>query len=149
MWLAEDDLEADAGAPLVIEQPNRIVTKPLSPDNQDDRIKSVLGLTSDDPLPECDAAMLRAYYQHLAAKLSFPFEAKYSFQPRPFESKTYAITVLSLLDPEEFAGEEYGLFCKARRENEQIELPLTEVEVAAGNPNRRLIGDYSHWFLNS
>ena len=89
-----------------------------------------------------------AYYKHLAANLSFPFEAEYSFKPRPFESKTYPITVLGLLDPEAFPGDEYGLFCQARRENESVELPLTEVEVGKANPNRRLLTDYSYWFVN-
>ena len=95
---------------MAIEQPTNIVTKPLSMDDQDDRIRSVLGLTSDDPLSEADDESLLAYYQHLASNLSFPFEAEYSFYPRPFDSETRAITVLGLLDPEAFPGDEYGLF---------------------------------------
>ena len=75
MWLAESDLEPDAGDPVEIEQPLKIVTKPLDMDERDDRIRSVYGLTSDDPLPESDEESLRAYYKFLAAKLSFPFEA--------------------------------------------------------------------------
>ena len=52
MWLAENDLEPGTGDPVPIEQPTRIVTKPLDMDDQDDRIRSVFSLTSDDLLPE-------------------------------------------------------------------------------------------------
>ena len=45
-WLGADDLEDDAGGPLDIEQPQKITTKPLSPKDQDDRIRMVFGLTS-------------------------------------------------------------------------------------------------------
>jgi hypothetical protein len=148
VWLFEEDLELDSGGPVQIEQPTSIVTKPLSMDDQDDRIRSILGLTGDDPLPETDDEWLLAYYEYLTANLSFPFEAKYSFETGPFQSKTYAITILGLLDPDAFPGDEYGLFCQARRDGKRIELPLTEVEVHKGNPNRRLVEDYSYWFVN-
>ncbi len=148
VWMLEEDLEPDRGEPVQIEQPTNIVTKPLSMDDQDDRIRSALGLTSDDPLPEADDESLVAYYKYLAANLSFPFEVKYSFENGPFESKTFAITVLGLLDPDEFSDDMYGLFCQARRDGERIELPLTEVEVGKGKPNRRLVDDYSYWFVN-
>lgn len=148
VWLFEEDLEPDAGEPVEIEQPANIVTKPLSMDDQDDRIRAIFGLTSDDPLPESDDESLAAYYRYLADILSFPFEAKYSFEPAPMQSKTCSITVLGLLDPDEFPGDDYGLFCRARRDAEEIELPLTEVEVGKGKPNRRIIGDYSYWYVN-
>ena len=88
------------------------------------------------------------YYEYLAANSAFPLEAKYSHETGPFQSKTYPITVLKLLDPADFPGDQYGLFCQARRDGERIELPLTEVEVRKGNPNRRLVEDYSYWFVN-
>jgi hypothetical protein len=148
VWMLEEDLESDEGEPVQVEQPTNIVTKPLSMDDQDDRIRSIFDLTTDDSLPETDDESLLAYYEYLAAKLSFPFEAKYSFETGPFESKTFSLTVLGLLDPDDFPGDEYGLFCQARRDKKRIELPLTEVEVAKGNPNRRLVKDYSYWFVN-
>jgi hypothetical protein len=148
MWLAEGDLEPDIGGHVTIEQPNNVVTRPLSMSVQDDRIRAVFELTSDDPLPEASDELLVAYYKYLATNLSFPFEAKYSFETGPFESKTFSITIFDLLDPDDFPGDEYGLFCQARRDSERIELPLTEVEVGKGNPNRRLVHDYSYWFVN-
>ena len=148
VWMLEEDLEPDGGDPVQIEQPTSIVTQPLSMDDQDDRIKAILGLTSDDLLPEADDESLVAYYKYLTTNLSFPFEAKYSFETGPFESKTFSVTVLGLLDPDEFSDDMYGLFCQARRDSERIELPLTEVEVGKGNPNRRIVEDYSYWFVN-
>lgn len=148
VWMFEEDLEPDGGGAVEIEQPTNIVTKPLSMKDQDDRIRAVFGLTSDDPLPDVDDETLLAYHKHLASALSFPFDGKYSFEPRFLETKTYAITILRLVDPEEFRDDEYGVFCEARRENEIIQLPLTEVEVTKRSPNRQLVGDYSYWFGN-
>ena len=148
VWMMEEDLESDGGDPAQIEQPTSVVTQPLSMDDQDDRIKAILGLTSDDPLPEADDESLVAYCKYLTINLSFPFEAKYSFETGPFESKTFSVTVLGLLDPNEFSDDMYGLFCQARRDSERIELPLTDVEVGKSNPQRRLVEDYSYWFVN-
>lgn len=151
MWLEAADLELDAGGSITIEHPSNVVARPLSMDDQDDRIKVVFELTSDDPLPEADDESLLAYHKYLAKELSFPFEAEYSFDTGPFQSKTYAITVLGLLDPDEFPPDEYGLFCRARRDGERIELPLTEVEGSrdkSNRSNRRLVNDYSYWFVN-
>ncbi len=148
MWLAEADLKPDIGGPLTIERPKNVVTKPLSMNDQDDRIRAVFELTSDDPLPEADEKSPAVYYKYLANKLSFPFEAKYSCETGPFQSKTFSITVLGLLDPDDFPGDGYGLFCQARRDRQGVELPLTEVEVRKGNSNRRLVDDYSYWFVN-
>ncbi len=148
VWLFEEDLEADTGEPVEIEQPTNIITQPLSMDDQDDRIRAVFGLTSNDLLPTSDDKSLASYYRFLAANLSFPFEAKYSFEPVPMQSKTCSITVLGLLDPDEFPGDDYGLFCRGRRDGKEIELPLTEVEVGKGKPNRRIVDDYSYWFVN-
>ena len=51
-WLEEDQLEAAANeTPVAMEQPTKIITRPLSMDDHDDRIRMIFGLTSDDPLP--------------------------------------------------------------------------------------------------
>jgi hypothetical protein len=148
MWLVEGDLEPDIGGPITVEPPHIVVTRPLSMNDQDDRIRAVFELTSDDPLPKADHESIVVYYKYLANELTFPFEAKYSFETGPFQSKTFSITVLGLLDPDDFPGLEYGLFCRARRDRQRIELPLTEVEVGKRDPRRRLVVDYSYWFVN-
>ena len=43
----------------------------------------------------------------------------------------------------------YGIFCRAHSSNrERREVPLGEIEGKKGNPNRRLVEDYSYWFWN-
>ena len=44
--LGEEDLEADVGDPVPMEQPTNIVTRPLRTTDQDDRIRAILGLTT-------------------------------------------------------------------------------------------------------
>src|SRR5207249_3676611 len=83
MWLGEDDLEPDEGGPVTIEQPARIRTGPLDMKDQDDRVRAVLGLTSDDPLPEVEQDTLRKYGAYLATHLSFPFDASYTRETGP------------------------------------------------------------------
>ncbi|MGA2259669.1 MAG: hypothetical protein ABSG53_33755 [Thermoguttaceae bacterium] len=76
-WLGEEDLEADLGGPLAIEQATKIVPRPLSAENQGDRVRMVFGLTSDDLLPDVDEDSLETYYDHLVEQMSLPVEARY------------------------------------------------------------------------
>lgn len=149
MWLGEDDLEIDAGGPIKIEQPNGIVTKPLSMDDQDDRIRAVFGLTSDDPLPAVDFDSLLAYHQHLSESLIFSFEADYSRKTGPFQMTTRRLTVIGLGEAEEpWIDDMYGLICRAREGRRRTDVPLCDLEVKKRNPMRRLVADYSYWFTN-
>ena len=68
-WLGECDLELDEGGPVEIEQPTNIVTRPLSMDDQDDRIKAVFGLTRDDPLPDVNFESPLAYHEYPRCEL--------------------------------------------------------------------------------
>jgi hypothetical protein len=148
MWLGEEDLEPDTGEPAVIEQPTNITTGALNLNDQDDRIRAILGLTTDDPLPDVDDQSLRRYHRHLAAHLSFPFEASYSRETGPMQDTTFAVTVVGLLDPDD-CDETYGLLCEARQGRRLLEVPLGEIEVKKkGDANRRLVEDYSYWFWN-
>ncbi|HWG41858.1 MAG TPA: calcium-binding protein [Gemmataceae bacterium] len=146
MWLGEEDIETDTGGPPMIEQPTRIVTRPLNPKDEDDRVRLALGLNGDDPLPEVDENTLLTYHRYLAAHLTFPFEAKWepAYGPSPI------IKITGLSDPEDDPGieEMYGLLCEARAERRLIEVPLAECEAKEGNPNRQLLKDYSYWFWN-
>ena len=73
IWLPEDCLEADTGGTVVLEAPGQLEPRPLRLFEQEDRIRAVLGLTSDDPLPQAGAEQLRRYAGYLRDKLSFPF----------------------------------------------------------------------------
>ena len=58
----------------------------------------------------------------------------------------HRITVTALLDADEADNDE-GLLCEVVEGDEKFILPLSEVEGASG-PNRRLLEDYSFWFVN-
>jgi hypothetical protein len=148
MWLAEEDLEPDTGEAVEIEQPTNIVTKPLSMDDEDDRIRAIFGLTSDDLPPDVDAGSLHVYQAYLSANLSLPFEAKYSKETGPFSSKTSKVQVVGLGDTDDpWIDDKYGIICSARMGRQTVELPLSELEVI-GKENRQLVADYSSWFWN-
>lgn len=146
-WLQEDDIERDEGKPLSIEQPTSIKSRPLQMTDQDDRIRVILGLSSDDPLIDVDGESLAQYHRHLSQRLSFPFPATVSSETGFMRSTTHAVSVIGLLDVED-CDEHYGLICEAKEGRERIEVPLAEVEVKQGDPNRQLIEDYCYWFWN-
>jgi hypothetical protein len=146
-WLDEEEVEADPGGPTVIEQPANIVTRPLGMSDQDDRIRAVFGLTSDDPLPDISAETVRRYRQYLAAHLSFPFRARCYEEIGPFETVAHPVTVVGLLDAEE-CDEEYGVMCAADCGGKIVEMPLADLEATANREVRRAIDDYSYWFGN-
>ena len=60
------------------------------------------------------------------------------------------VTILGMGDPDDEAmlDDLYGLLCEARLSNRLVTLPLAELEVAKGKPNRQLIADYCYWFWN-
>ena len=114
-WLAEEDLEADVGEPVPLEQPTKIITRPLSKTDQDDRIRAIFGLTSDDPLPEANGENLLTYHGHLASNLSFPFQAAYWQETGPFQSRKYKVSVERLVSVDDYyPSEGHGLFCEVR-----------------------------------
>jgi len=144
-WLTEDDIEAHDGGALLVEQPTHINTRPLSPEDQDDRIKSILGATGDDPVPDVDEDTLLAYWRQLNETLTFPFEAEYC----PEDGPSNTVNIIGLTDPEEYDCDEfYGLFCEARLGRRCIVVPLSEIEVKKGKPNHQMTDDYSYWFCN-
>lgn len=146
MWLGEDDIEPDTSEPAVIEQPTSIVTRPLNPKDEDDRVRIALGLTGDEPLLGVDDDTLRTYHRYLAAHLAFPFEAKWEpeYGPRPI------IKITGLGDPDDACADEmYGLLCEARVEGRLTEVPLAECEAKKSGLNRQLLKDYAYWFWNN
>lgn len=142
--LTGDDLEPAPGGPLQIKQPTEITTKPLSPKDQDDRIRMVFGLTSNDPLPDANDETLEAYQEHLSKNLVFPFRAEHGAEyGHPERVKVIG---LGASDEEPMIDETYGILCEARVEGQVVTLPLGELEDA--KPNRKLIDDYCYWFHN-
>lgn len=144
--LGEDDLGPDESGPLDIEQPLEITTKPLSLKNQDDRIRIVFGLTSNDTLPDVNGESLEAYHEHLSNNLDFPFAADH----RPEHGHAEQIKIIGLGDPAEepFIDEDYGIICEARFERRVMNVPLGELQRVKDKTNRQLIDDFCYWFHN-
>jgi hypothetical protein len=142
--LAEHELEPDIGGPLNIAQPTKITTKPLSPKDEEDRVRMIFGLTSNDPLPDVDDETLLIYHKYLATNLTFPFEAEHGAEYGDPEK----VKVIGLGDPDEepMIDDEHGILGEARLEGQVVTLPLAEMEVLKGKPNRQLIEDYCSWF---
>ena len=141
-----DDLEPESGGPLNIVQPTKITTKPLSLKDEDDRIRMVFGLTSNDPLPDVDDETLSTYHRYLAANLTFPIDAEHGAEYGHPEK----VKVIGLGDPDEepLLDDEYGILCEARMEGQVVNLAVGELEVTKGKSNRKLIEDYCSWFWN-
>jgi hypothetical protein len=116
-------------------------------DDEEDRIRVIFGLTSDDPLPEVTEESLRRYHRHLETHLAFPFHANYVVAKGPFEEVEYPVSVAGLSDPEDCDTDE-GIRCEARQQDETVELPLIDIHVANNQHNQRLIDDYGYWFWN-
>ena len=134
---------------MILEQPTKIVTPPLSMKDQDDRIRAVFGLTRDDLLPDVDDASLRTYYKYLASTLSFPVEATWA-REAGLGDVTEKVSILALggFEDDPWIDDLYGILCKAKMNRGDGELPLAEMEKVKGKPNKQLVEDYAYWFWN-
>jgi hypothetical protein len=142
MWLEEDELELDTGEPVKIEQPTALISRPLTSDDQDDRIRIIFELTSDDPLPDINDENVRRYHRYLASHLSFPFQAICRVETGILQEM---VTVTRLLDADR-CDEDEGILCEAMLDGEPIDLYLTDLELPENSDNRQLIEDYAYWF---
>ena len=143
-WLDEDQLEAAADpTPVAMEQPTNIVTRPLSTDDPDDRIRMVFGLTSDDGLPKADEHMQRHFFDYLKTHLSFPFKADYWPASALGPSESGEVSVLGFADPP--LDRKEGIVCNARRGKDEFQVPLVGLQVEEDNPNFQYVEDYTYW----
>ncbi len=101
------------------------------------------------PLAGSRAGALQDYYDYLASKLSFPFQARYPEPVGLHEEVIRTVSVVGLLDPSRNLDcESLGLVCIARRGRQTVELSLADLEVNEDDPNHELIEDYWYWFWN-
>lgn len=147
-WLADSDLEPDPGRPLSIEQPESITPRPLSMNNQDDRVRIVFGLTSDDLLPRPDEDSLEIYSDYLGERLLFPFEARdYGEDDLLGVSPARLIKAVALgREPHDLDKDE-GIFCKVDAADGEELLPLANLELRRSDRNHQLVNDYATWFV--
>jgi hypothetical protein len=150
MWLDEAWLEPEKGEPAAIEQPTALVSRPLDPNDREDRIRAAFGLRSrDEPIPHVELESLRRYYDYLVSHLAYPFTARLASTIGPHQDTRSPLSVIRLEDVDTYEPEEsYGLICKAVQNEKRIELPLDRIEVARRDPNRQLVADYAFWFAN-
>jgi len=147
--LGQEDIELDDGVPAPIERPTAIVPRPLSMDDQEDRVRMALGLTHDDPLPDVSRKTLLAYHSHLAKNLSFPFKARYDKRIGWSKRIEMPLTVTGLLRPDECEiDEQYGIIATGRDAEESVDFPLAEIEPKGSSPSCRMVRDYTYWFHN-
>jgi hypothetical protein len=142
-WLDEDDMEHYDGIPLPVEQP---IYTPHAGDHREARIRSALGLFSFDPLPRACRDTLLTYYEHFAARLSFPFDGNFQQRVEPLPGPR-CVTVVRLLH-KTGVNELDGILCRAVGDKGARGVPLAEVRVAPNSANSRLIADYCYWLQN-
>jgi hypothetical protein len=117
---------------------------------QEQRIAIALGLDKG-PLPNVGIEWLRKYFKYLAANLAFPFEAQHTEEIGYYRQPAYSqVQVIALLDPDKNPGQdEYsGLICRILKVEQEIEVPLVDLEVDEEHPNFQLIEDYWYWIWN-
>ncbi len=115
----------------------------MSPDNQDGRIRVILGLTGNDPLPDGDQETLEKDRDYLSHHLLLPFAARHRREDGPDND----ITVTCLPDPDDCDCDEFsGLFCEGRLGRRKITVSLGEMEVQKGKPHYQPVEDYLYWF---
>lgn len=146
-WLGEDDLEPDPGKPLSIEQPTQITPRPLSGEEQGDRVRMIFGLTSDDFLPGVDQDSLETYYDHLVEQMSLPVEARYCPQEDFLNPLPLRRVKVVALDREIAWDEDKGILCKIRTAEGEEVVPLTDLEFRRSDPNYQLVDDLAAWFV--
>lgn len=128
---------------MILEQPTKIVTPPLSTNNQRAWIRAVFGLTSDDLLPEVDEDSLCTYCRYLASHLRFPVQATWVMTFDSGES-TEKVSILALRGShdEPRIDDWKAIIC----ETTNVYLPLAEMERVKGKLNRQRIEDCIYWF---
>jgi len=143
-WLEEDQLEAAVEeTPAAMEQPANLVTRPLSVDTPDDRIRTLFGLTSDDGLPKADEQTQRQFFGYLKTHLSFPFKAEYWPESAPGPSRSGDVRILGFADPP--LDRKEGIVCEAQRGKDEFQVPLAGLQVEEKERNLQYVRDYTYW----
>jgi hypothetical protein len=142
--MQQADLDPDLGEGLEVEEPTNIQTKPLDPNNQEDRIRTALGVTTDDAVPLVGTATLLTYFEYLKAHLTYPFPATFSdHDGKRWIARTIPVVGMSDKSPIEH---EYELACKVKGDQKEWDVPLMLLEVSKDDPNHQLLDDCRRWF---
>lgn len=143
-WLDEDQLEAAASeTPTAMEQPTKLLTRRLSEEDPDDRIRRVFGLTSNDPLPGHNERTQAQFLDYLKTHLSFPFKAEYATASMLASGGQETVEILGFaaqpINPEE------GIVCQVEKQAHRFEVPLSTIRLDETDANFRHLDDYTYW----
>jgi hypothetical protein len=143
-WFEADQLEtASEETPSQMEQPTNIITRPLSEDSPQDRIRAMFGLTSDDALPEANEQTQQQFFDYLKTNLSFPFNADYWPATAGSPQASGEVTIVGFADPPIDPTD--GIVCDARKGKRELRVPLFLVDASDDNPNFRYVEEYAFW----
>lgn len=148
-WLDEGEIESDCPEqPMEMEQPTNLVARPLSQEDEDDRVRMVFGLTADDPLPAISDETQRQYLDYLRLHLTFPFEATYwsELTQHSQVKRDLAVVGLAPLSP---ASASRSLLCEACWEGQTEQIALTDLQLDGDDPNSRYVDDYRYWLWDA
>ncbi len=97
-------------------------------------------------VPRASRVALLAYYEHFAARLSFPFDGDFQQRAEPL-SGPRCVTVVRLLQ-KAGVNESDGILCRAVGDKGARGVSLADMRVAPNSVNLQLIADYSYWLRN-
>ncbi|NUQ60867.1 MAG: SEC-C domain-containing protein [Pirellulales bacterium] len=144
IWLEEDQLVADPGGPVRLEEPVNLQTRPLSPENPEDRVRMIFGVTTDERVPAVSQDTLETYRQYLAQNLNFPLamEIVSDF----VDDENCPVTALSLC---ELSQDSAGLEVEVSGDADLSVMGLDQL-VCPNNadPHASLLQDYRLWFVD-
>jgi hypothetical protein len=125
---------------------------PQSDPDRRQRILAALGLPSprtargQSNLRVSESTLTR-YYDFLVARLELPFDAYYPPPSSTVRASSNRCEVIELLDPHtDLCDEIDGLYCRTRKGEFVVNLPLVEVTVPPSCKNIELLSDYEFWF---
>ena len=143
-WVEADQLEKAADeTPTTMDQPTSLSTRPLSTDQLEDQVRSVFGLTTDDPLPPVDEQNHKQFLDYLKANLTFPFDADYAAASVLGSDTSETVQILRFADPPIDLND--GILCEARKGKKHFQAALSNIQVHKDDPNFRHVEDYTFW----
>jgi hypothetical protein len=144
-WLRDDALEADPGGPVTVEQPARLVPRPLNLDDPADRARHILGVSSDDDLPAVTPEGLRRFHAYLSEQVRFPFAAGLDLGGAIVGSGLQPVMVTRLVPMKDSADRGGKLRVQVAHEEERLEIPLEILQPVPGAAATADLEAYLAW----
>jgi hypothetical protein len=144
-WLRDDVLEADPGGPVTLEQPAKLVPRPLILDDPADRARHILGASSDDDLPAVTREGLARFHGYLSQQVGFPFAAGLDLGGAIIGSGLRPVMVLRLVPMKQSVELGGNLRVEVAHEKEHLEIPLELLQPVPGGTATADLAAYLAW----